>query len=87
MTRLEAIRHLRNGGRLEKIFRPDWDGVERELEVRMIYRHWCDFPRDQQWKHKAHGPIHVRLWSASWPNWIHISPKQLLGFIRRNYPR
>lgn len=87
MTRLEAIRSIRRGQKLIKMFYPEWDGVERELEVRISHRPWCDYPRREQWKHEAHGPVHVRLWGAGPPIWIHISAKQLLGFIKRNYPR
>jgi hypothetical protein len=87
MTRLEAIRRIRNGERLIKQFWPDWDGVERELEVWINHQDHCDFRRSRQDEHSRIGPLHLRFWSVSWPHWIHITPKQLLGFIRRNYPR
>lgn len=88
MTRLEAIKLIRNGGELVKQFRPDWDGVEKDLEVRLVYQKSCSgFSLRRVHEHHTHGPIHVRLWSVAWPDWLHISPKQLLGFIRRNYPR
>lgn len=72
MTRLQAIQSLRRGEKLIKIFRPEWDGVECELEV---------------WIQKQNNYIYLRFWSRAIPNWIRISPKQLLGFIRRNYFR
>ena len=88
MTRLEAIRHIRNGGRLVRIFYPEWDGVNGELEVWLEYRAVCSgFSRQHEHQHVTIGPIHVRFWETAWPHWIHATPKQLLGFIKRNYPR
>ncbi len=87
MTRLEAIRYVRSGQRLIKIFWPDWDGVSSELEVWINYQKICDYSRRRQPEHDRIGPIHVRFWSGSTPHWIHITPKQLLGFIKRNYAR
>lgn len=67
VTRLQAIKWLKQDGRLEKTFH----GGERTVQI-MIR---VDGKR-----------IICRFWSAG-TLWIDISPKQLLGFIRRNYVR
>lgn len=87
MTRLEAIKHIRAGRQLNKVFGPDMYGVVRTLEVMIQYTKYCDYPRRRMWQHEEIGPIHVRLDSIWPPHWIHITPKQLLGFIRRNFKR
>lgn len=87
MTRLEAIRFLRAGNALIKQFTPENDGVSMELEVRIYAVDICDFSRHRQPEHESIGPIHLRFWEGRNPDWIHISHKQLLGFIKRNYPR
>ncbi len=87
MTRLEAIQHVRQGGRLEVVFRPDTHGTSQSFVVMMYHTDICDFPRERQDAHERIGPIHCMFWAGNRPHWIHVSPKQLLGFIRRNYPR
>jgi hypothetical protein len=87
MTRLEAIKLVRRGERLIKQFWPDWDGVERPLEVWINHRDTCDFSHSRQGEHTRIGSLHLRFWSTAYPHWIHITPKQLLSFIRRNYLR
>jgi hypothetical protein len=87
ITRLQAIREIRLGRELKKTYRPETDGVSGELEVIIQYTKYCDFQRAKQWAHQEVGPIHVRFWSGSNPHWIHITPKQLLGWIKRTYSR
>lgn len=87
MTRLEAIRAIRSGGRLIKTFHPDWYGVELPLEVHLSHRDWCDFPHEHTWGHEVHGPVHVLFVSPGRGRYIHASVKQLRSFIKRNYPR
>jgi hypothetical protein len=88
MTRLEAIHCLRHDhGTLIRMFGKD-DGLSGEgFEVWIRIEEICNFTRRRQPDHIKYGPIHLRL-SAGWPpHWLHITPKQLLGFIRRNYQR
>lgn len=89
MTRLEAIRVVRSGKYLETTFDPETSGVVQHLQVWVQYETGpCNgFSKRRVFEHDAYGPIHVRFWSVSWPDWIHINSKQLLSFIRRNYPR
>lgn len=87
MTRLEAIKKIRKGERIEASFRPETHGVSTELFVMMYHMDICDFRRERQYQHATIGPIHCMFWSGGTPHWLHISPKQVLGFIRRNYPR
>ena len=89
MTRLEAIRLVRSGQYLETYFYPETSGVVQTVQVWVQYEPGpCNgFSKRRVFEHDAYGPIHVRLWSVGHPDWVHISPKQLLSFIRRNYPR
>lgn len=87
MTRLEAIRAIRKGQRLIVEFSADYHGIERDLEVWVSKEDSCNFSKTRKHEHQSIGPIHVRLWEVSHPHWLHITPKQLLGFIRRNYSR
>ena len=67
VTRLQAIKWLKQGGRLEKTFHGGVHPVQVMIRVdgkRIICRFW------------SRGTL-----------WINIAPKQLLGFIRRNYVR
>lgn len=87
MTRLEAIRAIRRGDRLEKDFSAKLYGIERDIEVWIRKEDTCNFSKRRRHEHKTIGPIHLRLWAVGNPHWLHITPKQLLGFIRRNYSR
>lgn len=88
MTRLEAIKSIRRGERLEKDFSAKLYGIERDIEVWISYSKNCSgFQARRRHEHHTIGPIHLRFWSVAYPHWLHITPKQLLGFIRRNYPR
>lgn len=87
MTRLEAIKAIRSGQPLKKVYHPWWDGVFNELEVAIQYQQYCNFQRSRLDEHTRIGPIHVRFWSGEHPHWIHIYPWQLLGWIKRTYPR
>jgi hypothetical protein len=87
MTRLEVIRAIRKGTRIDTIFTPEQHGVSTQLMVMLYHLDICDFPRERQDGHERIGPIHCLFYSGGAPRWIHITPKQLLGFIRRNYPR
>jgi hypothetical protein len=87
MTRLEAIKKIRKGERLEVMFTPETHpGVSQGFIIMMYYVQFCDFPREKQQGHDS-GPIHCMFFSGMRPFWIHITPHQVLGFIRRNYPR
>lgn len=87
MTRLEAIRWVRGGQTLSKVFTSEADLVSQTLEVWVRHTVICDYVRHKQPAHENIGPLHVRFWSGAMPHWIHISPKQLLSFIKRNFPR
>jgi hypothetical protein len=88
MTRLEAIRSIRKGERLEEVFTPKEHGVSRQFVVMLYHIKNCDLPRASSREgHKSIGPIHCMFFSGGTPRWLHVTPKQLLGFIRRNYPR
>lgn len=87
MTRLEAIRAIRRGERLEKDFSAKLYGIERDIEVWISKEDSCNFQKRRKHEHKTIGPLHLRFWSVAYPHWLHITSKQLLGFIRRNYPR
>jgi hypothetical protein len=87
MTRLEAIRAIRNGTRVDTLFTPEEHGVSGKFMVMIYHLDICDFPRARQEAHDRIGPIHCLFYSGGSPHWIHITPKQLLGFIRRNYSR
>ncbi len=87
MTRLEAIKAVRRGERIDAIFTPDSHGVSRNIIVAMYYVDVCDFPRRRRSDHETIGPIHCMFFAGGYPDWVHITPKQLLGFIRRNFPR
>lgn len=87
MTRKEAIQKIRKGERLEVVFTPEQHGVSQGFVVMLYHTEICDFPRQRLHHHATIGPIHCMFWSGGNPRWIHISPKQLLGFIKRNFPR
>jgi hypothetical protein len=89
MTRLEAIKVVRSGQYLETYFYPDTSGVVQTVQVWIGYEPGAcrGFSKRRLFEHTDYGPIHVRLWSVGYPDWVHINPKQLLSFIRRNYPR
>lgn len=86
MTRLEAIKHVRRGERLDVMFTPDQHGVTSSFMVAVYYMDVCNFPRARRPDHDRIGPIHLLFFSGS-AIWIHITPKQLLGFIKRNFLR
>jgi hypothetical protein len=86
MTRLEAIKLIRTGQTLTTTFYANKDGMFNDLEVWIRYQEFCDFNHYKQEPHKKM-PLHLRFWSGSTVNWLHISPKQLLAFIKRNYNR
>lgn len=93
MTRLEAIRSVRNGGRLERTFTPEEHKTTQQFFVLIYSPKDCDFPysgvrqRVAQADHLRIGPIHCLFFSGGHPHWLHLYPKQLLSFIKRNYPR
>lgn len=86
MTRLEAIKSVRKGERLDVVFTPQQHGVSDQFLVAMFYMGICNFPRHRQPDHDRIGPIHCLFFSGV-GHWIHVTPKQLLGFIRRNFTR
>lgn len=86
MTRLEAIRKIRKGETIEVLFTPEEHGVSSSFMVSVHYLDICNFSRHKRRGHETIGPIHCLFFSGA-PFWIHITPKQLLGFIRRNYLR
>lgn len=87
MTRLEAIKAIRNGESLTVDFSAKLYGIERDIEIWIRKENSCNFQKRRKQEHKTIGPIHLRLWSVASPHWLHITPKQLLGFIRRNFTR
>lgn len=87
MTRFQAIQAIREGKRLEVVFNPETHGVSQGFVVMVYHTEICDFPRQRQPHHESIGPIHCLFWGGGRPSWVHITPKQLLGFIRRNYSR
>lgn len=87
MTRLEAIKTVRSGQGVHVSFTPETHGVTQSLLIRVVHVKDCDFRRERQEEHERIGPIHAMFWSISVPFWLHLYPKQLLGFIRRNFPR
>lgn len=87
MTRLEAIRAIRRGGKLEVDYSAKLYGIERDMEVSISKETTCNFQKRRRHEHHTIGPLHLRFWAVSTPHWLHITSKQLLGFIRRNYPR
>jgi len=88
MTRLEAIQKIRRGERLIVVISAETNGIERDIEVWINYEESCSgFQARRRHEHQSIGPLHLRFWAVSMPDWLHINPKQLLGFIRRNYPR
>lgn len=93
MTRLEAIRAIRSGKRLERIFTPETHGVTGQFLVMLYSPKDCDFPgegarrRIAMADHIRIGSTHCLFFAGGAPHWLHLYPKQLLGFIRRNYPR
>lgn len=87
MTRLEAIRAVRKGTRIDTLFTPKEHGVTQQFIVMIYHLDICDFKRTRREGHERIGPIHCMFYSGGTPQWIHITSKQLLGFIKRNYPR
>lgn len=87
MTRLEAIKKVRSGEGIQVSFSPLTHGVVNDLLVRVVYVKDCDFSRRRQNEHERIGPIHAMFWSINVPFWLHLMPSQVLGFIRRNFPR
>ncbi len=87
MNRLQAIKHIRAGQTLVKIFEEDRYGIDGELVIWLRYMDICDFGRTKKQAHDNVGPIHCRFWEGGKPHWIHISPKQVLSFIKRNFSR
>ena len=87
MNRLEAFRHLKEGKTLSKVFTKEEHGVSSELEVWIQYREICDFSRRLQPDHIKYGPFHVRFWEGPSVHWIHITPQQVISFIKRNFPK
>jgi hypothetical protein len=87
MNRLEAIKSLRAGNGLSITFTPAQHGVSSDFLTIIRLENQCDL-NERFWKnHAAYGPLHMGFISGSVFTWIHITPKQLLGFIRRNYPK
>lgn len=87
MNRREAAHAIREGKRLEVTFTPETHGIVQAFIVMVYHTDVCDFPRERLHHHATIGPIHCLFWSGGHPHWLHITPKQLLGFIRRNFPR
>ncbi len=87
MNRLQAIQYLRAGGTLVKIFEPYNNGIDCEVEVWLRHEEICDFKRSRQSDHIRIGPIHCRLFDGEHRNWLHVTPMQVLQFIKRNYDR
>lgn len=80
MTKKEALKILHSGQALELDFRG-----ESFFEVKIYLRGVCDFSRRRRWEHDEIGPVHVRFWGDGGVHWIHITEKQLEGFLNRNY--
>jgi hypothetical protein len=88
MTRLQAIKYIRAGGTLIKLFEANRYGIEDNLEVWLRHQDICDFDRVKRIEHDTIGSVHLRLCSEGGkPNWLHITPMQVLHFLKRNYGR
>ena len=87
MNRLEVIKYIRSGQTLIKFFDKSSYGIDEDIEIWLRYHSICDFSRAKTQAHDKIGPIHCRLWAGGKPHWIHVSPRQVLSFIKRNYNR
>jgi hypothetical protein len=81
MTLTEAIALVDGGATLVV----DFQGVETPFVIWVRRETYCDFPRRRKWEHDEMGPIHLRFWGVAGVQWLHISEKQLDGFLQRNF--
>lgn len=81
MTRQEVIKRLNKGDTLEMEF----EGLESSFVVWIRREEICNFNRRRLWEHEDIGPIHMRFWGNGGVQWLHITEKQLDGFLRRNF--
>jgi len=86
MKRIEVIKKIRAGLAIYYTFDSNYYGLDNNLTVSLYYHKDCNMARHKMIDHQNIGPIHMDFFSGS-VRTIHVSPKQVLNFIRRNYPK
>lgn len=94
LNRLQAIKHIRAGKTLTKIFLCSQHGIEDDLVVSIEHHNVKSIARSLGYENvpllgkPLPVAVNVRLCSGGGrAHRINISAKQLLGFIKRNYLR